>query len=396
MRSRSNIEIFVIGAPEKVTKKKDTPTVSQKKRTLPDVKTKLALDEDLQKHKENLDTILLCSNATAIYRYETTGYMCGYCPDIFEKPSLLKTHTLSNHALDTNPKTSYSRSDAMKEFVVKLDITDLTCNICSKKINTLNDLLTHLNKEHNKIVHTDLKSHFLPFKFDTDRLTCCLCDNNYDSFKKLQEHMHSHFRNFVCDICGAGYVNQGRLTRHAKTHIKGTFPCNYCDKTYDTVIKKNSHERVYHVSSNVLSKCGYCDEAFKYHYMRAKHMTEVHGIKTGDYKCTACDNIYASAKQRNRHIKRHHLMERKHKCPLCDTKFFSKYDIKKHMVKHTGVKEFQCKICSKSYSARSSLAGHMRIHNNDRRFKCDVCGFSFVQKCSWKSHMKSKHDKIVS
>lgn len=351
---------------------------------------------ELQKHRHNVRQVLRYSNATPLLRRGGVGYVCSYCFLEFPDPMDLKKHTVEDHKPLTHPKIGYTKSCQMAEYNVKMDITNLECTECATSIDSLEALLTHLQNDHQALIFNDIQNHILPFKFDTDKLTCCLCPSTFDKFKKLQEHMHSHYRNYICNVCDAGFVTQGCMTRHRGTHAKGVFPCSYCPKVYDTQLKKRSHERCNHTHTDVINRCGYCNKGFRDHHCKELHISEVHGAKPTLYKCNACDKIYTTKRRLRLHVKRDHLLERRHKCLTCDVRFFTSHDLKKHMLTHTGERDFQCEICLKSYGRKSTLNNHMRIHNNDRKFKCEYCGMTFVQKCSWKSHMKTQHGELVS
>lgn len=375
--------VLVIVEPEKSVQKK----VQEK--------SQRCQKEELKKHQHNLRVILQCTNATPILRRGSLGYMCSYCTEEFPEPMDLKEHTLTTHSDDKDPAAGYMKAAPMSEYCIKLDITNLNCTLCCADIDSLEDLMVHLKEKHNKTIHTDINNHILPFKFNSDQLSCCLCSNPYERFKKLQEHMHNHYRNYICEVCDTGFVTQGCLSRHANIHVKGEFPCRSCSKVFDTYLKAKSHERCNHTRSAKLNRCGYCYEGFRDYHLKEMHMSEVHGVDKKVYKCNACDKSYPLLKKLKIHIKRDHLLERGYKCVHCDMRFFTSYDMKMHTVKHTGLKEFKCPVCWKSYGRKSTLNGHMRIHNDDRRFKCEICGMAFVQKCAWKGHMRAKHEENV-
>lgn len=352
--------------------------------------------KEVGKHYHNLREILRCSNATPILRRGAIGYVCSYCLQEYPEPADLKKHTLEEHTSKTDPTVGLPKRPKISEYNIKLDITNLECTECAKSIESLEDLLSHLQYKHDIKIYSDIPNHFIPFKFETEVLTCCLCPSTFDKFKTLQGHMHSHYKNYVCKDCDAGFVTRRSWVRHCSTHVKGDFPCSFCPKVYDTLSKKRSHERFNHIKVNVLpNRCTYCDKGFKEYYAKEKHMLEVHGVKSALYKCTACDKSYNNRRRLRVHVKRDHLLERSHKCPTCGMAFFSSHDVKKHILTHTGERSFQCEICLKSYGRKSTLTSHMRIHKDDRRFKCEFCGMSFIQKCSWKSHCKTSHGQTV-
>ncbi|KAM3957674.1 LOW QUALITY PROTEIN: uncharacterized protein ACR2FA_008387 [Aphomia sociella] len=346
---------------------------------------------ELEKHRINIRMILQWSNATPIRCRGGIGYACSFCLDQYPNPADLKSHTLESH--DDKAKLKFMKGKMMFSYLVKLDITQLKCKICEANFDSLEQLVDHLIYVHDKKMFTDIKNHIMSFKFDDEYLRCIICRNMFNKFKALQEHMNIHYRNYVCEVCDAGFVNRHILSNHMEAHKLGTFKCDHCPKIFDTRRKKKSHEKSVHFS-NLLNKCGYCNEKFKDYRKKDDHIAKVHGVKPL-LKCQACDKTFVNKTAFTIHTKRDHLMERRHKCSECDMKFFSSNELKDHSVKHTGERGFRCSICNKAYGRRKTLNEHMRIHINDRRFKCEHCGLTFVQKCSWKGHVRSKHGDIV-
>ncbi|XP_047039359.1 PR domain zinc finger protein 5-like isoform X5 [Helicoverpa zea] len=347
---------------------------------------KTASRTDLAKHRNNIKEILMNSNATPIRRHIGIGYTCSYCEDQYVKPGDLKRHTLDTHK-DVK-EANFMKSMNLSEYVVKIDITRLKCKLCNKEINTLDLFIEHLHKDHDRKFYFDVKSHIFPFKFDTDVLQCYICLNTFNKFRALVNHMHIHFRNFICKICDSGFVNRNALTQHTVHHTKGSFVCDHCPKILPSLVRKRLHERSAH--TDYIFKCSHCIETFKEYHQREAHVSAVHGISSATV-CQACNKVFSSRKRLNIHTKRDHLMDRPHKCKDCDMAFFSTTGLKNHTVKHTGAKDFQCTVCLKSFARKKTLNAHIKIHDTDLHIQCEICDQKFSQKWSMKSHMKTKH-----
>ncbi|CAH2251422.1 zinc finger protein 431-like [Pararge aegeria] len=341
----------------------------------------------------NLGVLIDCSNATPIRCRGGIGYKCCYCSEEYPHASDLKQHNLKAH--DAKTRCGLIKGKYGASSLVKLDITSLQCSECLRDLDTIESLIDHLTEDHGKVIHKDIKNYIVPFKFHGEELRCVICFTLFNKFKVLQEHMSAHFRNFICDYCSAGFVTRTILLNHIKGHEVGYYKCDYCSKTYDTRRKKKAHERLVHIHRNMLNKCGYCNEKFNRFSKKEEHLVRVHGVRSVSFNCLACDKTFVTQRALRDHTKRDHLMERRHKCGVCDMMFFRQSDVRKHMVKHTGDRIFQCEVCLKSYGRRNTLREHMRIHADDRRFKCVYCGQAFVQKCSWRGHMRAKHGEQV-
>lgn len=344
--------------------------------------------EELRKHGDNITTVFTHTNATPIRCKNDFGYACCFCSEVYLEPEQLKTHTKDSHASEMT--TKFMEGKRLGDYVVKLDITDLKCTICDAELQNLDQALTHL-KDHDKTIHLDINNHILPFNFKGDDLRCVFCNVLFNKYKKLLEHMGSHYRNCVCDICGAGFVNRSTFNMHYHGHKTGNFPCKYCRKVYDTKRKQRSHEIAIHEHSSRTYKCGYCNEHFSTHWKKERHISSEHGVSLREIKCQICGRVCLTANALRVHVKRDHLKERNYKCEVCEHKFFGAQELKEHMVKHTGIRDFKCGVCFKSYGKKSTLREHVRIHADDRRFKCDHCEQAFVQKCSLNNHLRTKH-----
>ncbi|CAH0698495.1 unnamed protein product [Spodoptera exigua] len=346
---------------------------------------------EMNKHKHNLKNILDHSNATVIKGFWTRGYHCGFCKEHRQTASDLKKHNLEAHNLIDDVITVKYVSDLF----IRLDITDLKCRICNAKLKKIEDLIEHLSKAHDIKFHTDIKNYIVPFVLDSESLKCAVCKKEFRYFKLLSEHMSEHYRNFECSHCDRAFINKQSMQTHIYRHRKGVFKCSHCPKVFDTRPKKSVHERVVHALSNKTRKCSQCNERFGTTDLVQAHEVKVHGVKPFIFSCQACHKTYNSQGSLLTHRKRYHLMLRPHKCSYCEMAFFSRIELKSHMVTHTKTRDFKCEMCSKSFGTRCSLNQHVRVHLNDRKFKCDLCDRTFVHRTAYRGHMRTKHSTIV-
>ncbi|XP_047039543.1 zinc finger protein 184-like isoform X2 [Helicoverpa zea] len=372
----------------------DDPVDAEKMRTQHKaiVNDKFKEGNEMNKHRENIKTILINSNATLIKAVPINGFYCHFCGIQTEKPLDLKRHNLASHSVvnDEVIKVKY-----VSNLVLKLDITDLKCKLCDKNIDTLEDFFDHLTKIHDKVIHTDIKNHIIPFKFNTESLQCVICRREYKFFKLLSEHMSDHYRNYECSSCERAFINKQAMQTHSYRHNKGLFKCSHCPKIFDSRPKINEHERVVHAWSSKTRKCAFCSKRFPSKDMVQKHEVKIHGAEPTIYSCDACDKAYTSQGSLIAHRNRFHLMARPHKCSFCEMAFYSKMELKSHTVTHTKTREFKCGTCSKTFGTRCNLNQHARSHSDDRRYHCVTCDHGFVHRTTWRVHMRTQHGKIV-
>lgn len=335
--------------------------------------------------------ILENSNATPFKPKYQDGFPCFYCRMIFDDVILMREHQ------QKHPKTELKkvlRTYGAENFIVYVDVTNLKCTICEQNAENLNELKSHLIKQHKKIIR-ECPDRVLPFKMSSNSFECQVCKCHFETFGSMDRHMNLHFRNYVCKECGTGFVTKSRLKVHSKQHIGGSYPCDTCKKIYTTPINLKNHINNVH---NMIKrhKCTKCDERFTEYIQRQKHIVEVHGVAPLKYKCNACEKTFDRKYMVSHHMKKDHLEERDYQCEKCSYTCFKKTDLKLHMIKHNGERIFECAVCKKSYARKKTLREHMRIHNNDRRFACEACGQAFVQKCSLKGHIKTHHPGLLA
>ncbi|XP_064293046.1 zinc finger protein 682-like isoform X6 [Plodia interpunctella] len=362
-----------------------------------DVKAKTGNDED---HRQLYDEIkarklcavtLLVNSKICPFRWMKNLFLCMYCERNFSDPNDLRQHHANEHAKLTFSQIKYSLSKLKPNELIKVDITDVDCKLCNENIEHFDVLKAHLCEKHKVNIKYD--DGVLPFRVTKTEFKCAICNEKYDEFKTLNQHMNIHFQNFICEQCGNGFITPERLRTHSYSHETGSFQCENCDKVFKSMNAKNEHFAVVHMRVK-RHRCPHCTEAFKNYFQRNKHISSVHGVKLKEFKCTMCPKIFYLSGKLGVHIRTVHLKEKRHGCDLCEWRFYSKSELKEHMVKHGGERKFKCNICKKAYARKYTLTLHSRIHDQDKRFICAACGMSFVQNCSLKKHVKVHHPDL--
>lgn len=307
-RARTSV-VLVKKKPNKATeprpKKKSVITIKRCPDDTQPIKVKRLIE--LDKHKQNLRLILQSTNATPLRGRDSIGFLCGYCNCKFPEANELKQHTLETHS-NQDVESLKGKLSTLSTFLGKIDVTALHCRICNQDIDGLESVLPHLKDTHNKQIVVGLKSQLIPFNFDTERLKCAVCKDEFNNFKVLIEHMNSHYPNFICEICGSGFVNKGKLQSHSYRHKTGSYKCDYCNKDFDCRPKKRNHERVVHIHVNKRSKCAFCGDKFTDYAKKLDHEVKMHGVKPRDIKCNLCDKTFHNQRAMNLHLKKHNLL----------------------------------------------------------------------------------------
>lgn len=318
-----------------------------------------------EKHYENIQAVLEYTNATPIKGHWGRGYSCCFCPKQYGDPGHLKQHTLTQH--DENTRKKYQQGKCVYDICVKLDITDLTCKLCTLNIKdfSLEDLIEHLI-DHSVTIHKDINNQIVPFRFASDILKCLKCSAEFNYFKLLNEHMSEHYGRYKCGLCSRTFLNKCNLRVHRYRHEQGDYECRYCSKKFSTKVRSKQHERVVHQLNGKAYRCGYCKERFIDATAKHRHETENHGAVLKTFQCQACNSTFTRQRSLSEHIQQYHLLQKPFKCQICDKAFLKSRDVARHIVTHTGVKEFQCDQCAKFFTREHSLKEHLKIHSRKK------------------------------
>ncbi|KAJ2939894.1 hypothetical protein O0L34_g6596 [Tuta absoluta] len=381
------------GRPKKTT----SPVKSEKKPKVTKLESKPQTSKAVTKGGKPLTVTkknrLLKRNATIIlenttvipFKWHRQTYLCFFCHKQFRIATDLKEHTDEHKKSNIKSAVSYLRRDEK----VKIDVTDTICKICTENMVNVEAIKAHL-EEHGKIFAKDIPLGVIPYKLSDETFQCAVCNEQFQYFVKLNQHMNKHYGSYICDVCGQCFLSHDRLRSHAFIHGSG-FKCNVCSETFDTLRQRNRHETEIH-SVNKSLKCLYCEETFQNYGQRKAHHIAAHNLKSQAFNCPVCSKTFQISSRMKVHLKEVHLREKNYACTVCDQKFFSKSHLRNHLIKHFGEKIHTCEICNKSYARKQTLRDHIiKVHNSAKKYTCSMCNEEFVQSNSLKLHVKARH-----
>lgn len=238
----------------------------------------------------NAATILTYSNAV-VFRYQRGKFMCAYCSEMFTNGSEVRRHSVIHDKLKIFER-KIAKSDVKNPFPLRIDISDLACIVCGTPVQNLDDLKTHLSHKHSKNTDSEYSDGVLPFLLTDKDYKCVHCSFTCAGFLSLMKHMNQHYRNFVCSVCGKGFLGRDRHRRHFLTHDSGQYKCSGCDFVFPNSAARERHYAVAHGKKKKY-KCPICDETFISYYTRVIHLKKKHDQKT-DHKCTLCPAIFST------------------------------------------------------------------------------------------------------
>ncbi|XP_016949951.1 transcription factor Ouib isoform X2 [Drosophila biarmipes] len=85
------------------------------------------------------------------------------------------------------------------------------------------------------------------------------------------------------------------------------------------------------------------------------------------------------------HLQRH-TGHKPFECDLCQSKFYTKYEMRRHRILHSDARPYACRFCTKTFRSCSSKAIHERNHTNERPFQCHHCEKTFTSSSSRQRH----------
>ncbi|XP_052757208.1 zinc finger protein 250-like isoform X15 [Galleria mellonella] len=344
---------------------------------------------------ERQNAAILLENTTARpFVYCRYFFKCFFCREQYSDIKLLLQHTLTHDVPDI---TAILKDLLPKgKRTVKVDISELKCRVCSKDFADLDAIRTHLVTEHEK-PFTESRNGIVAYNLSTKdgQFSCHICDKVFQTFILLNRHMNVHFSNAVCETCGAGFMTHQRLIQHKEIHLPGGYPCNRCSKVYTTNSNLKYHIEKAHEGTTKMRmlRCPHCPERFAEHFRKLKHLKETHGI-TFTFECEVCKSVFPSRRALTMHTNKFHTQ--KTQCEICKKSFSCISTLKKHMICHTGERNFVCVLCHKAYRHQRSLRQHMRTHiegNDYVKFTCTECGNGFPNRNEFNKHVREWHPR---
>jgi hypothetical protein len=160
---------------------------------------------------------------------------------------------------------------------------------------------------------------------------------------------------FQCDQCDDDFVSEALLKGHKKyEHMT----CKLCRKPCFSVANLKIHNKSMHPES---PRCDECGIAFPNNVGHQVHMKKNHT----QVKCTQCDKKFKSKRIMLQHLMRNHarkaeeILEAVFKCKVCEKKFQSLIELKKHTCVDNKDTRAGCHKCIHVAASPKDLNTHM-------------------------------------
>ncbi|CAL8098765.1 unnamed protein product [Orchesella dallaii] len=276
------------------------------------------------------------------------------------------------------------------------DAVKFACVFCGKTFscqpNLNHHILHHINEKGFEcrfckstfVTQGKFKRHIAQVHSSDHSYSCVMCGKSFSTNGGLTTHIHSHTREkpFTCSLCAKNFINNSQLQRHINTIHKKIkrYTCKICGRGCLDLSALNIHVRR-HIGETTL-ECKLCNKRFC-------TATELKRHEVSHHQCPHCTKKLSSTKDLDNHIKISHAGKGlKYRCP-CGAKFKNRYLLKSHRLSsHKGERIFKCDHCPKAYLSNVNLTHHNLTHLNRRNFKCAVCNKAFVYKSNHDDHMR--------
>lgn len=163
---------------------------------------------------------------------------------------------------------------------------------------------------------------------------------------------------FICE-CGEQFTDYNDYVKHQHKHNPaGEHLCNLCGKGFESAEILTGH-MVLHNVSGLLLQCPFCEAVMKRSVL-TQHIKYSH------------NNI-------------------KPQCHVCEKTFANPNNLKRHMMIHSGVKEFECDLCLKRFSQKITMQTHRLTHINPQQptLTCPGCENTFKTKEILTQHIEN-------
>ena len=245
--------------------------------------------------------------------------------------------------------------------------------------------------------------------------TCAACGKHFASHKLLQKHtksVHDGSVSHVCEVCGLGFTEKAKLTRHARvcgvpglavrsSSLLSLDQCALCEMRFSR--PGNLHRHVVRVHK-VLLRGGGPSFLQRVRSRRARRAAIA-------LTCNICSDAFTQLAELQLHTRRKHPVRARatvarrqqeapediQPCEHCPTICRTGKDLRKHMLAdHKGEKVWACSLCDKAYKSPGALKDHRYRHHGGgaRLLTClqgpghGGCGKVFRHNDSLKKHKK--------
>ncbi|XP_037724946.1 zinc finger protein 184 [Drosophila subpulchrella] len=136
--------------------------------------------------------------------------------------------------------------------------------------------------------------------------------------------------------------------------------------------------------------CTECGKSFKTTYNLKMHMVRHTGQK--DFACSFCERQFVSKHLKKLHERVRHLGEQPFKCKFCPDTFFTSTAKNRHeRIRHIRDRSYKCDECNSKFNTKTCLNKHKFLHTGQKPYCCNICNINFAERQKLKSHIQTQN-----
>ena len=171
---------------------------------------------------------------------------------------------------------------------------------------------------------------------------------------------------YNCNLCKEDYFDLANYQNHMKEKhgelkdAEVSVTCYFCKKTFDSKSLLRKHMKSEHPTSEAdgTIDCPLCGKNMRDKYKLRWHMKTIH--MTEPIPCKLCGKEFKTKAVMENHVKKVHEQKYWKECSLCGKGFKDLYQLRQHMLTHTGQKPFRCVVkgCPAQFTTKQWLQKH--------------------------------------
>lgn len=290
------------------------------------------------------------------------SFKCPVCPITLNLAQDLTDHMQRLHVEDSLPQCPSCKEliaiDAEAQSLVDHYKTCIVKKIKQQSLNSIRKY-TEKRKDDPKVTHQ-----------------CDLCGKTFSQSCYLRNHRIVHHGGelpFKCKECDFATVYKQSLQNHVKLHLR-----------------KMGHQEE-DGQDPLWFYCDQCGNKYVSQDSLKLHIRNVHDKIIQQFPCQSCDKVFQTKKMLLKHTAVEHTKQ-KFPCQFCGKVWPVRNELSTHVrVVHTEAK-FKCRFCDKKFKKQSGLLAHERIHTGENPYKCPLCDYACKSSATLSLHKKFIHN----
>ncbi|XP_055691459.1 zinc finger protein 208-like [Lutzomyia longipalpis] len=329
---------------------------------------------------------------------------CGFCKRIFPRTEMLRRHMLKHSGIDESkcPKCLkvFAHHESLHEHMLCHVQEEHPCKVCGKVFQNATYLKKHMKRTHG----------------NPETFTCSVCKSTFTRPEYLEDHVMTFHDNKTSPMMKKLKKKLKKETEENEEVLEvpevTELPEDYQEENVYTVETLDpSEEPEYLDEAFNDGEENYFDEhpndAFENFWVdedegENKIISDVKLVYLKDLKqpppvekppkqnlpedhsfSTQADFLRAYVKDTDR------------TCPFCQKTFNHLFQLKQHIVVHSGLKEFKCPKCKKEFLSEVLMQSHLSTVHTKERHPCKQCGKVFKNSDYLRRHERRHKYSII-